>query len=231
MYQSTRRHIIENSNCLAGRTVTEVVKCRSFNTEYWVQTTPVHVYLWVEWVFLQVLNFPISIIQLVLHTHSVICHWCCTVLQIYIITWHTLRRQFFHYLLLGHILSGWIAVFCCVDHMMPKELDGYLLQVLAGFHQHLTHHCISSKKLLPDRSMFETFTTYTKWDVLYFDTQSNFFNDAFIFFSTAKFAEIVSDELYSVYKHWSSLQVSNFMLLNIPPHDLKMANTKSQNML
>ena len=92
-------------------------------------------------------------------------------------------------------------MFCCVDHMMPKELDGYLLQVLAGFHQHLTHHCISSKKLLPDRSMFETFTTYTKWDVLYFDTQSNFFNDAFIFFSTAKFAEIVSDELYSVYKH------------------------------
>lgn len=81
-------------------------------------------------------------------------------------------------------------MFCSVDHMMPKELDGYLLQVLAGFHPHVIHYCISKKKkkiLLPDRSMFETFTPYTKWDVLYFDTQSNFFNDACIFFSTAKF--------------------------------------------
>jgi len=46
--------------------------------------------------------------------------------------------------------------------MMPKELDGYLLQVLAGFHPHPINYCISSgKKLLPDRRMFETFTTYT----------------------------------------------------------------------
>ena len=36
--------------------------------------------------------------------------------------------------------------------------------------------------------MFETFATYTKWDVMYFDKQSNFFIDACIFFSTAKFA-------------------------------------------
>jgi hypothetical protein len=32
-----------------------------------------------------------------------------------------------------HILSDSTAMFCSVDHMMPKELDGYLLQVLAGF--------------------------------------------------------------------------------------------------
>jgi hypothetical protein len=31
------------------------------------------------------------------------------------------------------ILSAGIAMFCPVDHMMPKELDGYLLQVLLAF--------------------------------------------------------------------------------------------------
>jgi hypothetical protein len=46
MYQSTRRHIVENLNCQAGRTMTEVVNCRSFDTEDWVQITPVHIDLW-----------------------------------------------------------------------------------------------------------------------------------------------------------------------------------------
>jgi len=60
-----------------------------------------------------------------------------------------------------HILPAGIAMVCSVDHMMPKELDGNLLQVLSGFHPHRIHYCISSKKLLPDKRMFETFTTYT----------------------------------------------------------------------
>jgi len=88
---------------------------------------------------------------------------------------------------------------------MPKQ---YLLQVLAGFHPHQIHYCISSKKLLPDR-MFETFTTY-KWDVLYFDSQSNFFNDACKFFRTAKFAIKYFQMCYILCNNTTYLQVSNF---------------------
>ena len=65
MYQSTRHSILEHLNCQACRAMATVVNCRPFNT--WLgsnQAGPrrsVADVVVMEWVFLQVLNFPLSV--------------------------------------------------------------------------------------------------------------------------------------------------------------------------
>lgn len=57
-----------------------------------------------------------------------------------------------------HMLPAGVEMFHSMNLMMPRESDGDLLHFIDGFSPHPIHHCVSSKKFLPNGSTLIYFT-------------------------------------------------------------------------